>query len=489
MPSYPYTARRLMPLAALAAMSALVLAGCSDRQLPTDASGMRPSFTQVASAPVVNSLADPGDGTCDDVECTLREAIELASSGGTITFSVTGTISTAATLGVAKELTINGPAAASLTIQGNGTEPVVSIAAVAATIRGITISGGNGGTTYGAFGGGILSRGTLLLEDCLISGNTAGAGSGGGAANDGGALTIRRCTFSGNTAPNGAGGAIYSRNGSLTITASRITGNTAGTGGGIDISQTSGSIEDSWVTSNQARFAGGMNLYSTSPSFSIVGTTISANQATQYDGGGVRITGTADPVLKLINSTVSGNGAAEVGGGLYNGGGRTWISHSTVTGNTAITNYDGGGAGIYANDGRVVLVASIVAGNTLSSEPDDIAVGSGGITSQDYNLVGVSSVTAFTGTHDQVGADPKLGALADNGGATQTHALLSGSPAIDLGTCTDIGGATLSTDQRGVSRPQGSACDIGAFEMEPQSTTTPNFTFDLSELPAKTFGE
>ena len=109
------------------------------------------------------------------------------------------------------------------------------------------------------------------------------------------------------------------------------------------------------------------------------------------------------------------------------------------------------------------MTATIVAGNTAPPGPDvDGPVNSGG-----YNLIGNGSGSSgFSGTGDQVGTetapiDPLLGPLTDNGGPTQTHALLFGSPAVDV---IPTGDCAVATDQRGIARPRGSGCDIGAFE-------------------------
>jgi uncharacterized repeat protein (TIGR01451 family) len=89
------------------------------------------------------------------------------------------------------------------------------------------------------------------------------------------------------------------------------------------------------------------------------------------------------------------------------------------------------------------------------------------VRSQDYNLVGDPNGfdLADPGDHDIIGQDPRLGPLDDNGGDTRTHALQPGSPAIDEGSCTDISGEPITSDQRGVARPQGAGCDVGAYEL------------------------
>ena len=111
------------------------------------------------------------------------------------------------------------------------------------------------------------------------------------------------------------------------------------------------------------------------------------------------------------------------------------------------------------------MTTTIVAGNTALAGPDvHGTVNSGG-----YNLIGDGTDSSgFSGTGDQVGTalaliDPRLGPLADNGGPTRTHALRPGSPALDAIPAEDC---AVATDQRGIARPRGSGCDIGAFEAQ-----------------------
>ncbi len=168
---------------------------------------------------VVNSVNDPGTGTCDVAECTFREALAAANTGGVrddvITFDVTGqfisaltpfpSIQSAATQG---KLLIDGPGADTLTIRrSTGNFGVLSnLSGADTTIRGVTISGG---ATASGSGGGIHNSGTLLLERVAVLDNNSNGG--GGVNNDsGGILTLRASTVAGNTAnPNYTGAGIY----------------------------------------------------------------------------------------------------------------------------------------------------------------------------------------------------------------------------------------------------------------------------------------
>jgi hypothetical protein len=170
----------------------------------------------------------------------------------------------------------------------------------------------------------------------------------------------------------------------------------------------------------------------------------------------------------LINSTVSGNNGGISSGSDLWGGTLTLISSTVVA-------YQWGLA-IYVS-GELIATNSIIVGK-LSVAPVDLACGlsslSGIMTSGGGNIESPGDSCGFDQPTDQVNvsaADLKLGPLADNGGPTMTHALLPGSVAIDWipeAMCVDAGGDPLTTDQRGVARPQGAMCDVGAFERQPE---------------------
>jgi hypothetical protein len=190
--------------------------------------------------------------------------------------------------------------------------------------------------------------------------------------------------------------------------------------------------------------------------------TISGNRSLY--GGGISNHGT----LKINSSTISGNVAFRfcitrnnchggVGGGIDNAGALT-INNSTLSGNSAAVS----GGGI---SGTAILQNSIIA-NSLSGGNCNAVP-----TSHGYNLSS-DGACVFNGPGDLNNTDPKLGPLQNNGGPTQTQALLSGSPAIDAGNpsgCTDGNGHLLKTDQRGQPRPDKEdtgGCDMGAYESQ-----------------------
>jgi hypothetical protein len=211
--------------------------------------------------------------------------------------------------------------------------------------------------------------------------------------------------------------------------------------------------------------------------------TVSGNTATCTGGGcdalgaGVLNNGT----LTLTNVTVSGNtvtctgdNCLARGGGIYDRPDSTLtLTNVTVSGNTVTCTGDNclaDGGGLFNGVGTVTLTATIIALQLLG--PDCATVGT--ITSNGFNLDSDNTCSLSVVNGDKPGVDPLLGPLANNGGPTQTHALLTGSPALDM---VQSGCPPPTTDQRGISRPQngdlsGTAfCDIGAYELVPPIPT------------------
>lgn len=204
----------------------------------------------------------------------------------------------------------------------------------------------------------------------------------------------------------------------------------------------------STVSDNQAATTGGgISCYANS--VSVIHSTISGNQA-GGNGGGIYSTCN----LNLTNSTLSGNKApGKGGGGIYQAGsGSGSVAAVTLAGNTAAF-----GAGVY-NDGggtsTLSLHYTLLAGNTTGNCD-------GVITSLGYNLADDSNCAALTQSGDQKNVNLPLGPLTNNGGPTLTHLPLTGNPAIDAIPTP----CSFTDDQRGVARPQGGKCDIGAVEV------------------------
>ncbi len=193
-------------------------------------------------------------------------------------------------------------------------------------------------------------------------------------------------------------------------------------------------------------------------------------------GGGIYNAGT----LTISNTAFYSNSAGFYGGGLFNNGTLT-MSNSTVYSNSASS-----GSGLYNSVGTLTMTDSALAGNSASNLGGGIrrAAGmvtlldtivanspsggncSGTIASLGYNLDSLNTC-AFSAMGDITNTNPLLGPLANNGGPTQTMTLFVGSAAIDrIPNGTNGCGTTIMTDQRGILRPQGAACDIGAYEYD-----------------------
>ncbi|MBW2494207.1 MAG: CSLREA domain-containing protein [Deltaproteobacteria bacterium] len=376
------------------------------------------------------------NGTCAPGNCSLREAIEAANANpGVDGVSVPAGfyLLTLGHLVISDPAIIAGAGQTNTIVDGNATDRVFNIEATAGVVEisGITIQNGNAD----AQGGGIRNYAGLDLIDSTVSGNTASA-SGGGiyTFSDAGDLTLTNATVSGNTTA-GSGGGIWhlSWSGDLRLNNSTVSGNTARTGAGI----VGGAYRAGIVITNS---------------------TVSDNHNVEngYPSGSGAGLDTWS-ILTITNSTVSGNTSASIAG--INHWGDRWeissITNSTVSGNTAVDGFAGAIWGYY-----LWVDNTIVADNGIS-EPCSNYVRSTG-----YNLTD-DDPCFFTAPTDIVVADAMLGPLQDNGGPTETHALLPGSPAIDAGS---MDCPPPTTDQRGEIRPQGAACDIGAVEYLPEPT-------------------
>ncbi|MDF1519776.1 MAG: choice-of-anchor Q domain-containing protein [Brevefilum sp.] len=359
----------------------------------------------------VNTFDDIDNGACDSTHCSLREAVHYAISGDSIDFEgllseLPGTIVLSGEqIRINKDLTIIGPGADQLAISGNDVSRVISVSGYEIPVI-ASISGLTIKDGWSFQGGGVaLSEGSsLTMTDCVIGPGNIVAFAGGGIFNDGGHLILNRCTVTGNEGTGTLGGA---------------------------------------------------------------GVTTAYNDAT----------------TTLINSTISGNITNNYGGGIFVGNDCVVkLIHTTVSGNLSNADFEepgeerGGGAGIYIDptgNGQLEIQNSIVAGNTDMTDPATAGHAKwldvyGSFESHGGNLIGdPTGSTNDWAASDLVGTaetplDPLLGALVINSpGHTPTMALLEGSPAIDAAPS-----CTVTIDQRGITRPQGSSCDIGAYELE-----------------------
>ena len=290
------------------------------------------------------------------------------------------------------------------------------------TLMGLTLTGGDNPINGGSFqapGGAIRTKEILNLINVQVINNSAGAGGrdfpdggdGGGIFNLAGILTLTDCTVSGNVAGDGAN-------------AGSGQDGRGGEGGGIS-STNSGRQFDipllkliRTTVSNNSSAMGGTNR---------------GNPAGGGRGGGIYSVST----LVIENSTISGNqtvGTDADGGGIgfiTSGRNDLTISNSTITDNV-VSGVNSSGGGIHTNSDDIIIDNSIVAGNMASDDTPDIRLGTGTLI-LNYSLIGQSDVDVTFGDDNLIGVSPNLGPLADNGGLTQTHLLLDGSPAIDAG--------------------------------------------------------
>lgn len=302
------------------------------------------------------------------------------------------------------------------------------------TLNHLTLSNGSAnGTPYcnGKHGGGgiCITQADLTLNNSTLSGNFAD-GYAGGVLSRSGNVTLNSSTISNNTSTKFAGG-IYVFNKTLALTNSTISGNTVG-------------------SFDHYGYAGG--VFSQGANITLTNSTVGGNSA-NYVGGIWSWSGN----ITLTNSTLSGNAGTYAGnrwnaGAIWAGSGTVALTNSTVSGNSAAT--DNGGIYIYGDTKEIQAVNSIVAGNSSPGGDTNAALTAGS-------------------TNNIVGTDPKLGALADNGGPTLSMLPLPDSTAIDGASDADC----PATDQRGVKRPQGAHCDIGAVEAMTAQVANPNLLF------------
>ena len=511
-----------------------------------------------ASTYVVNSNADfsdatPGDNLCGvGPNCSFRAAIEESNAHagpdsvrlGADRYSMGGSEpvvdSEVTILGVSRfSTTLARGAGAPGRVLGVGPSGVLDLRDVKVT-DGVLAADGAGIQSFGelivrrssitgndavdSFGGGIslLTGGPTLLEDSTVSFNSAGSVGAGGARYGGGiyqAPTAGKLTIDGST-----------------VAVNDVTGASA-EGGGIyalaDIEIVDSTIEENTAKADSTtgfRNSVGSAILSGAGEASLLRTEIIDNLADEANDGNADSALVFSGPTTVVDSTIARNYEAATTPGnrlmLVNGSGplvirgstfsdnngevattvETTVENSTFTGNdtralvTFLTNSltirsstitDNGNTGVQAGtngsaDSDVTITGSIVSGHSFNCS----AFGTSTITSGGGNVEDDDDC-GFSGANDLIDTDPLLGPLDANGGLTQTRALAANSPAVDNFVA---GCPPPATDQRGKARPQGSACDSGAYEFDtpaavtintgPAGTTadpTPVFTFAANE--------
>ncbi len=470
----------------------------------------------------VTNLMDAGAGS-------LRDAINMANGSAgadTINFNLSsGTIGlTSGELLITDSLTINGLGANLLTVDAqmngfrvfnidDGTNSLIDV-----FIDGVTITGGNpiGG------GGGIFTSENLTIQNSIISGNTStgiegqydifsadGGGidsqdsnltiinthifnnkvigqladgqfanqshtygddpDGGGVSIRNGRLEIENSTISDNQVTGGLtdGGGVYALHSDVMVTNSTISGNTVigtalGSGGGIYNRYGNTTVINSTIADNSTEMTrdfgsgDGGGIFSRNGDLEVINSTVSGNSAfgkNRTDGGGIY---SRNGNLTVVNSTISYNSTAGIsadGGGIFSSNGTATITNSTLSHNSA----DALGGGLF-NGGTTNLTNTIIA-NSIGL---DCVLNNNRIGTKANNLIEDGSCNPF------LSGDPGLQPLQNNGGSTETQALLSNSIAIDAGDNANAVG--LLFDQRGpfFDRIVNGTVDIGAYEVQQQ---------------------
>lgn len=327
---------------------------------------------------------------------------------------------------------------------------------------------------YAKKGGSIFNSGTLILDNSAVL-NSHVTESGGAVFNDDGAtLTVLGGNFFSNTAPYG--GAFYTAaTATVVVDGAHVFQNSAETEGGAFYGAGALKILNSTLDNNTAAAHGGAIFQSTSPLI-VRDSTLNSNTAGSSSGGGAVYI--LDGAHQMSNSTVSGN-SAMVGGGVFIQGGQLTLDNSTFSLNTVT---DTGGA-VALQAGTLLMRGNIMANSINAGSAADDCTNLNGTVTAVSNLVEKGNCIVH-GANGNIGLDPGLGLLLDNGGPTRTHGLNAGSPAIDaipaVATAldgTEAAGVTAvvacvpgdALDQRGYWRANGAgkggtACDMGAFE-------------------------
>jgi hypothetical protein len=469
-----------------------------------------------------------GDGS--PASCTAGALAAAVATGGEITFACGQAPLTITTgqLTIAGGQTVLIDGGALITLSGGNVNRLFRVQASGAlTLRRLVLTDGNAGANYGGAiyvhtggtlaleqstirnstangyaGGAIIDfQGTVTLTDSVIEGNQSSYG----ALNSTGTLTLIRTTVRNNVATVGGGG--LSVGGVVTIQESLLEGNQAAVGGALYVTEPAEvTITGSHFLLNVADApvdieAKGGALISYGD-LRISGSTFEANRAEGYGGAIAAGPGSNDAFTRIANSTFVANETFERGGAIDNHRGRLEVINSTFSANRAaaggaiqnflgpanlyyvtFANNDGGVGGVldqhafagFVDDSRqrftLYHTALAGAGNcAITDTPGPLPhFVSGG-----YNLSADNACAFFLDQAGDVNNTPaQLGALAANGGATWTHLPATGSPLIDAAPCLP----DFAADQRGVSRPQGAQCDIGALEVEPvPPTATPTIT-------------
>jgi hypothetical protein len=397
-----------------------------------------PAVAGAATYFVSNPIDDSTVGPCVPGSCTLRSAIaanDAVGGGGTIVL-LAGTMQLGSTIELDTPATLKGgtsDARATILVAPAGQAAIAAfVGGAPVTLENLTVTGATDGNAIYANGAAPLTLTNMIVRD----NRAASVGFAAGLTYSGSNVVIQDSTFSGNSGVTA--GAIYGYGGtsdSLQIRNSELRSNTS--------------------TSKHSAGA----VYVREGTAAISGTRVTGNQAP--DGGGITLEPLDGPIAATVSdSTLDGNAATATGGGgaLYLAAGNASVAATlrsdTFLGNVAPT----GGSAFGGLLIDVSLHDSVLAHDTLACS------GVGPLVSLGHNVTDETSCS-LAGAGDRQATDPLLGPLADNGGRSFTALPQAGSPLVDAADT-----ACSATDQRGIVRPQGRGCDIGAAE---SSLTTP----------------
>lgn len=443
-----------------------------------------------------NVVGAGGDNS--NTDCSLREAIVISESNGTddvITLPAgTYTISSGVgdlvgdyNIDTGDLLEIRGASAATTIIDVDATGRGFDVDNGAAlSLSDLTIQNGE---LTGEDGAGIRVRssGTLTLDTVTITSNTVHddeGGSGGGIYCGSSTLNISDSTFASNTGDGVSGGAIYATSCDVDISSSTFSSNSGYNGGALRLyvgNSDDVSITDTTFESNAASNVGGaIGLFGTTDSNRTVMSEVlfSGNTSAGSGSGALHLEGPS----YITNGTFYNNRAQGNGGAIliysfvYSD---TTIAHSTFVGNQSDSDTSGAGDGgavyVLGTNPDVNIVSSIFDGNTANgnSGPECYGAASDTIDLLSRSLMstnGGCSTVVTSAAGSAFGTDPLTDpdGPADNGGTVETIALEASSPAIDDtgAACNDAEGNPLTVDGRGMTRPEDTYCDIGAYEVD-----------------------
>lgn len=403
------------------------------------ASGCAATLGVAAAGPArAAATAQTQNVSCSAAALTAAVAAADAAGGGTIALAGGCTYSLTA---VAES--VDGPTGlpritGDVTVDGNGA----------------TIVRGAGAPSFRFFD--VAPGARLTLTSVTLSGGSDGSGIGGGAVFNDGTLSMSGVDVADDTAPEtmGASGGGVINAGTLTVTGSTFTGDSGWEAGAI-LNEAQATVSTSTFDGNDGTVYGGGAVVGAAGTTTLDRDTFVDN-TTGSGGGGGAIDN--DSTVNVDNSTFTGNTGGTNGGGAIQNFGTMAISYATLDGDSSPY-----GAEIHnlpASGDTLTVTDSVVA----NGEQGNNCSGSAAVTDGGYNIDSGSSCGFSAAGHSRSDTDPQLGSLADNGGPTETMALAADSPAVNAIPSTEPG-CLDTTDQRGVPRPQGPGCDVGAYEL------------------------